>query len=378
MKYRMVASLFIGVVVVLLNSFPMAAQLSDVARHTYVTAATVPTAVPGVYTYPEPPANFNKIQASDEDLAKYGLPPRPADKNSRAYKDWVRAMSVPFHLVNNMREMPESHGPAKPAKGPAGALSNGPTQFISPNWSGSAVTNTAKTWTTTNFGYVYQVWNVPAAITPFGAPCSDGSYWYESSWDGLDGAFGKEGDVVQGGTTSFTDGYCDGIGPSYWAWVEWYPSYNSIFEFYVNPGDDMYVESYDTEGGTNPGNVYVEDITLQIAASVSLTYVSGPAELGSSAEWIVERPCCIASGDPYPLTNYIYDFFDDTFATNVAGTVEYYPGSTAASTQEIFMSNDAGSEVISYPIGLGTTGFQGKYSIWFSDDNCAYSGGCVE
>jgi len=356
----------------------MAAAQSDAARDLYVTSATVSTAVPGVHTYAAPPEGFNKLEASDEELAMYGLPPRPPDKTSPAYKDWVRAMSVPFHMVNTFKEMPISAGPARPAHGPAAMITAGPTRFNSNNWSGSAVTNTATKWSTGNFGYVYQVWNVPVAQPPFGAPCSDGP-WYQVSWDGLDGAFGKQGDVVQGGSLSYTDGgsACGGSGPVYYAWVEWFPSYSILFAFNVNPGDDMYVVSYDTKGGTNPGNVFVEDITTQTSASASLTYKSGPPEVGNSAEWIVERPCCLVGSTPLPLTNYIYDMFDDTFASNVKGTITYYAGSTATTTQDIFMYDDSGANVISEPLGIGSAGFQGRYSIWFSDNTCAYSGGCT-
>jgi hypothetical protein len=32
---------------------------------------------------------------------------------------------------------------------------------------------------------------------------------------------------------------------------------------------------------------------------------------------------------------------------------------------------------ISYPYWYGTAGNQGRYSIWFADEGCAYSGGCA-
>jgi len=31
----------------------------------------------------------------------------------------------------------------------------------------------------------------------------------------------------------------------YCGWVEWYPSYNILCQFDVNPGDDMFVETWD-------------------------------------------------------------------------------------------------------------------------------------
>jgi hypothetical protein len=54
----------------------------------------------------------------------------------------------------------------------------------------------------------------------------------------------------------------------------------------------------------------------------------------------------------------------------------FYPGNAGAATAVITMLADDGSD-ISYPVFYGTAGNQGKYSIWMSDEGCAYSGGCV-
>lgn len=59
------------------------------------------------------------------------------------------------------------------------------------------------------------------------------------------------------------------------------------------------------------------------------------------------------------LRRYVYEFFDYIFAADGEGT-QFYPGSTSAATAIITMQAD---------------GNQGKYSIFMSDENCAYSGG---
>jgi hypothetical protein len=63
------------------------------ARAIRASAATVPTNIPGIRTYPDPPNGFNPITASDEDLASYGFPSRP-DKQLHydQYAQWERAM----------------------------------------------------------------------------------------------------------------------------------------------------------------------------------------------------------------------------------------------------------------------------------------------
>ncbi len=78
----------------------------------------------------------------------------------------------------------------------------------------------------------------------------------------------------------------------------------------------------------------------------------------------------LARSNNYPLGNYVYEFFDDCFAFDGAGTV-FYPGSTLFSTYVITMVADDGSTVISSPTFHGTAGNQGKYGIWLSDYGCA-------
>ena len=60
----------------------------------------------------------------------------------------------------------------------------------------------------------------------------------------------------------------------------------------------------------------------------------------------------------YPLANYVWEFFDDSFAYDAAGTL-FYPGSTSATTAIVTMLADDGSTPISYPLFYGTAGNQG-------------------
>lgn len=89
----------------------------------------------------------------------------------------------------------------------------------------------------------------------------------------------------------------------------------------------------------------------------------------------MEHPCCDGK-DCYALDNYIYDFFDYSTPTGGNGTL-FYPGSTSAATAIITMLNDSGKIDLSEINGYGTSGYQGKYSLWFIDENCAYKGGCA-
>ena len=255
-------------------------------------------------------------------------------------------------------------------------VSNVQTQTTSAGWNGIGLSNKLTKWSDKfSFDEISSVWNVPTALPPFNA-CANGfaGPFVELTWNGISGG---DGALVQGGSYSEID--C-GTSPVYYGWVELsgYPvlpimcpngSYCP-----VNPGDDFYVITYGA-AGTSTQNVFVEDITQQWEGTYALPWVTGTGLTGSSAEWIVERPCCTAQGDQIPLANYIYEFMDDCVAHNGAGT-EFYPGSTSASVTNVTMVTDSLSTPISFAT-VGTSGAQGKYSIWFADENCAFSGGCT-
>jgi len=368
-------------VVVLLFSFTMLATAQgdrEAMGALYKASASVETNIPGVRTFHAPPTGFTPLTASDTELATYGFPPRPSkESDPQNYAKWAKAMAaVKVRWNGKLTDMGVSSMPGKPA--PAGAAAPTDAASASPgtvnyyNWSGFANTNKLKTWNkNTSFYYVVSEFNVPVAQQPFGA--CDGGWDWEVSWAGIDGF--SNGDVLQGGSSS--EAYCNGGSKStyYCGWVEWYPSYDILCEFGVNPGDDIFAEPYDPTGGFNDGYVYIEDETTGTVGTYTLSYVSGPALVGNSADYIVERPCC-RSGDYYPLANYVWDFWAGSYAEDFKQyddglPVTYYPGSMATTTYLINMVNDQNTETISYPQA------QGKFGIFFQDNGCANSGGCT-
>ena len=121
--------------------------------------------------------------------------------------------------------------------------------------------------------------------------------------------------------------------------------------------------------------VFVEDITQQWSGTFGLIYQTGPGLVGSSAEYIVERPCCNGS-NYFPLANYVFEFMGYNYAFDGKGTL-FYPGNASATTAIITMLADDGATDISTPLIYGTAGNAGRYSIMLEDENCAYSGGCT-
>ncbi len=363
---KVIAVAAVAVLVASLTSLAVAAESADL-KAIRASAAMEDTNVKGVRIAVGPPAGFDALKATDRELAMYGLPPRPDQASApREFMLWERAMGAAKHRAAAKLDVKSfSSTNFKPSKLSATQTSNG-----SYNWSGVASVNTLKKWNTkTSFDEVVSIFNVPVAQPPFGA-CGNGitGPFYEVSWNGIDGF--SNGDVVQGGSLSAADCYGDTL---YEAWVEWYPSYSIIGVFYVNPGDDIYVVTF-AYPGTDEQLVFVEDITLLTYAEVELPYVTGPGVVGSSAEYIVERPCCDGDGFPLPLANTIYDFFNDDVAFD--SVKAFYPGTQAATNHNISMVNDTDTEYIE-GVYDGSTGEQGLESLWFYTEGCAESGGCT-
>ena len=374
----------------------LAGAQSEAARAVYEGSATVPTNVEGIHTFSAPPANFNPLTASEEALATYGFPPRP-DKitDASGFAKWNKAMSTPTkRWSGELKTRHFQNMPMKEAKAPAGVQLNpsvGHTAStgLSFNWSGIVNTNKLTKYNpNSSFYYIFSEFNVPVAQQAFngnGGNICDGGWDIASIWNGIDG-FGSA-DVLQGGVDSAM--YCNGKTkqPFYETWIEWFPA-GSVYEYAVNPGDDMYVETWNTSSTT--GFVWIEDLTLQISAIYSLTAPAGTQLIGNSAEFVVERPCCVTAPNGsvvnYPLTNYIADFWDYSGDYTFHNTLGY-PGSTSATTFVLSMVDDADDQVISVPNGitpedqgqsLTPAGLGGKFSIFFQNENCAYLGGCVE
>ena len=384
-NWRMKQATVVAIVTLLVLSFATvaAAQRISSQERSAIFAGTprLQTSVKGVTVLAAPSKNFDPLTATNRELLMNGLPQAP-DKNANptGFAQWQRAMLALKTHATGVQSRPYTSREMVGGRQTAAETpdASGVTYYTSGNWSGIANTNANKVWkNTTSFDEVVSFWNVPVPNHPFGnLPCSEGP-WFEVTWNGIDGF--NNGDVVQGGTADYWDGGgCGGAVETY-GWVEWYPSY-SVLPIYcgsslcpVNPGDDFLAITYGA-AGTAEQFVFVEDLTTQWYGTFGLNYITGPGVVGSSAEYIVERPCCSGSNF-YPLGNYVYEFMGYNYAVDYAGTL-FYPGSTSAKTAIITMLADDGTS-ISTPFIYGTAGNAGRYSIMMEDEGCAYSGGCT-
>jgi hypothetical protein len=149
----------------------------------------------------------------------------------------------------------------------------------STNWSGYAAT-------TGSYTSVSASWTQPAGT------CKRGDQ-YAAFWVGLDGY--SSSTVEQ--TGSEVD--CIGRNAQYYAWYEMYPGPSENYSNTVKAGDHFNASV--TYEGNNEFSLYIADTTQGWSHTTTAT-LAGAAR--SSAEVIVEAPCCTASGGILPLTDF--------------------------------------------------------------------------
>jgi len=172
------------------------------------------------------------------------------------------------------RIFPRRHGPMQLHE----RRSDGTT--TSTNWSGYAVTGSS-------FTEVQGSWVVPSVT------CSVTPNTYSSFWVGLDGY--SSNTVEQTGT----DSDCEGTTPVYYAWYEFYPQ--NMFEISslsIKAGDKM------SASVVYSGSEFTVTITDTTTGKSYTKSSSVHKAQRTSAEWIVEAPCCTRRGGILPLADF--------------------------------------------------------------------------
>ena len=333
----------------------LAAPLAGIAQNTrHLQPNEHALNLPGATTIDAPPAGFDPIAASDEELAYHGFPPRPNQTTEpKAYATWVKAMKASkVRVAPGLEQTEVFHGPVKPGKAanPTAVESNpllssqARNTSYSYNWSGYVDFSGASSYGSSSFYYLVNHYVVPVAEQAFGA-CTGGWDW-GSAWNGIDG-WGSA-DVLQAGIEF--DAYCSGSTRAsyYSAWYEWYP-YGEvrISGLPIAPGDDLFVEVWHTS--PTQGYAYMVNYNNNQSVEVGFTAYPGYPLVGNSAEWVVERPS--VGGSLATLTNYIMDPFWDAYA--YTESYAFYDIDEATPVDML----DNNGNVISYPEYLGLETF---------------------
>jgi len=185
-------------------------------RQIYIDAANIPTNLPNVHTYPDPPRGLNPLNPSDEELPRYGLPTRP-DQQAEPdhYAMWARAMAAAKHrwhgdlkpLLSGANSAVSSAMPLPDDTAGVSPSALGPKQFSNSTVAGVTLDNGVKTWGKTSFADMWTAISVPVNQLPFDnvAGCTSALY-YSWSLAGFDGQF-----LSSGGGTYFFPGEAAGV-----------------------------------------------------------------------------------------------------------------------------------------------------------------------
>ncbi|MGA9528160.1 MAG: G1 family glutamic endopeptidase [Terriglobales bacterium] len=359
---------------------------ADKASPLNVSAATVPTSVPGVRTYIQPPQGFNPLTATAVELATYGFPPRP-DKQADPdrYASWAQAMASarirwngevePVSVSPSVRTQHVTV-PALSSPLPEDTPPNGPQYQSNVNAAGVILTNKLTKWSDkASFNQVESIMSVSKAQAPssYGSCTSDYKEFsfagIDSSYPSLNSTFDTLTPGLQAGV--YGDVPCsDGTAgtPFYYAEFGWmYPLSRG---FAVNPGDVFW--AFVQASGGSSGSVYLEDLTTQVYASYS---ISTPGLVGHNVDWLVFTPCCTAASDPFPLANTAAVFFDEASALTGSGGL-FDAGSQTSSTLILTMFDQGGGGETEF-VYQGSGGYEGKYALNFHTTGCAAEGGCT-
>jgi Peptidase A4 family len=274
-----------------------------------------------IRTFPLPPAGFDPLAASADELKRYGFPRRPDHQQiPHEAARWVTAFRrYPrlTHITPEFRPLEHRHDLNKrTAKGTEGEVN-----ATSLNWGGSVLFIGGGD----TFTWIAGTWMVPHV---YPTPGADGTE-YCSVWIGLDGD--GSGDVMQAGTETNSDGTC-------YAWFEWFPAFSiAIPNLPVVPGDVVSLLLCATSSTT--AAAIMSNLTAGYYLGFGFSAPPGVALAGNCAEAIVERPG--VNGQLAELPRFGEVFFEDTTAFSASGAA--YPIGTGT---PISMVADNGTTVL--------------------------------
>jgi hypothetical protein len=221
-----------------------------------------------------PPAGFNPLEATSDELKLYGLPPKPdATADPERYAKWSKHLSKPLTFVAPTFKIIEND--RSPLAKNLVKVANSATSNC---WCGYVNTDPSPD----KYSAIEGEWIVPNTYP--NSTKANGGYSV-SNWVGIDGY--STSDVLQAGTNSSCTVSGGNItSQSALPWFEWYPAYPIEFSnFAVHPGDTIW--GYIDAESTTEGYTYLMNVGAGTYTSITFPAPSGTSLQGSSAEWIL-------------------------------------------------------------------------------------------
>jgi len=271
---------------------------------------------------PRRPDGFNALRAEAEELALYGLPPKPKPGDA-SHAIWRALVGTPPQAEERIVSDLPLRLPGFDYQLNYNRLGTGAHQQTSRNWSGAV----AAARSGAPFVTVYGRWQVPRFRAPAGAP--NGVVHACSTWIGLDGHRRVSKSLPQIGTTQSVSLPGPPQVEAWWQW--WMRGHRNppmpFANFPVDQGDEVVCSLEVREPFRVVFNI--ANLTKQVAAppkdvlapfEFTPPYGPNPPSLeffpvrGVAAEWIAERPTVWNGTALYPLPDFDPVSFDPCLA----------------------------------------------------------------
>jgi hypothetical protein len=333
-----------------------------------------------VHTYPLPPSGFDALAASDRALSEFGLPARP-DRRLRdgaPFRFWQRMIGP-----STLFETPcfsDGTGPrsllfayqrrGEPALREAGhVIPSFHHRSNSRNWSGACITPIRPS----RFTHITGAWSVPSvsvpSVLPSGADRLNEDY-RSSTWIGL-GGHRPYNSLPQIGTAQHLEIANGQKTETFFAWWQWWvkdrPEHHvpmPIMNFPVSPGDQILASV--TVEASRDVVFHIKNETTYLFTTFKVVAPADIEPLGSSAEWVHERPTEFDSDRMYPLPSCEKVEFSDCVAlsSRVSGgpeVVQTLSGSRLIRMTELF-DDPPRCAIVSMPRLEGDTTLHVEYN----------------
>jgi Peptidase A4 family len=291
------------------------------------------SSVEGVFVYSPPPPEFLPLEASNDELIRFGFPPRPCDTTSSTFKVWKRFVSKETSfVVPTVEETDIHHGPITRLP----VLKGATMAFTSDDFNNGIIIDDPTKPFSAPSTVIHAAFNVPLAIctSVFGKVLPGGAVRNVSYWVGFDGFNSSQDRVLQCGVDSYVTSIHTGSIHNFW--IEWYPNPSvKVFDPPIHNGND--VDLMITVLSSTEAMCHLTNNTNKQKASLKLVARPGITLIGNSAVWDIERP--IIAGARRPLANYGGTMMRDCAAN---GKVETTPSTaqTGATIWNLAMDYD--------------------------------------
>jgi len=341
------------------------------------------------HAYPLPPADFDPLSATDAQLDQYGLPARPdQEAEPELFQYWSWLLGKPFRVITPEFSIPGGGVPPAPADH-AGCIGRRGVRGRenSRNWSGLYI----EPQRANKFVQVIGSWHVPQPsvppVLPEGAVAGNGEY-QSSTWIGIDGHRSyPNSSMPQIGTGQFIR-VADGIKTvTTSAWWEWWSKDDqfppqdrsnlsvTINNFPISVGDE--ISAGLTVQSTDEVRFYIKNQSTGLFTTFLVIAPGSILPLGSTAEWIMERPTVPGQRRMYSLPSYADVTFHHCFArsaSTIGNTIntQRLDNARAILMYEVF-SNPHRTSFVSIPKKMSNSSF----CVHYRDASAPASGGLL-